>query len=377
MGSKTHAILSASSSHRWLKCPPSARLQLEFPDTTSEAAEEGTAAHALAEHKLRRLLKMRSRKPTSQYDSDDMDMHTDGYVAFVSEAIEAAKKHCSDVLILIEQRLDFSEYVPDGFGIGDCVIVADDNLHIIDLKYGQGVLVEAENNSQMMLYALGALHAFDSIYDIQTVSMSIYQPRRENVSTWTISVDKLKDWAENTLRPTAKLAFAGEGEFCCGEWCRFCAARTTCRARATQQMELAKHEFAMPPTLTDDEVNALLPSLDDLITWASDIKEYALKAALSGKRWSGYKLVAGRSIRHYTDEDAVAEAARKAGYTDIYKTSLIGVSEMEKLMGKRNFADILGGLVDKPQGKPTLVPDSDKRPEMQITSAADDFNDNN
>lgn len=376
MGSKTHAILSASSSHRWLKCPPSARLQLEFPDTTSEAAEEGTAAHALAEHKLRRLLKMRSRKPTSQYDSDDMDMHTDGYVAFVSEAIEAAKEHCSDVLILIEQRLDFSEYVPDGFGIGDCVIVADDNLHIIDLKYGQGVLVKAENNSQMMLYALGALQAFDSIYDIKTVSMSIYQPRRENVSTWTISVEELTEWAENTLRPTAKLAFVGEGEFCCGEWCRFCAARTTCRARAAQQMELAKHEFALPPTLTDDEVDALLPSLDDLITWASDIKEYALKAALSGKRWSGYKLVAGRSIRHYTDEDAVAEAARKAGYTDIYKTSLISVSEMEKLMGKRNFADILGALVDKPQGKPTLVPDSDKRPEIQTFSAADDFNDN-
>lgn len=373
MGNNTHAILSASSSHRWLNCPPSARLQLEYPDTTSEAAAEGTAAHALAEHKLRKLLKMRSQKPVSQYDSDDMDLHTDGYVAFVSEAIEAAKAHCSDVLVLIEQKLGFSQYVPDGFGIGDCVIVADDNLHIIDLKYGQGVLVEAENNSQMMLYALGALQLFDSLYDIKTVSMSIYQPRRDNVSTWTIRVDTLKSWAENILRPTAELAFEGRGEFACGDWCRFCAARTTCRARAMLQLEIAQHDFELPPTLSDDELNTLLHGLDDLIAWANDLKEYALKAALSGKRWSGYKLVAGRSIRRFTDEDAVAEAAHKAGYTDIYKTSLIGVTEMEKLMGKRNFTDILGSWIDKPQGKPTLVPNSDKRPEIEISSAAEDF----
>lgn len=374
---KQHAILSASSSHRWLHCPPSARLQLQYPDTTSEAAEEGTAAHALAEHKLRRMLKLRSSKPVSQYDSDDMDLHTDGYVAFVNEAIENAKAHCSDTIVMIEQRLDFSEYVPDGFGIGDCVIVADDNLHIIDLKYGQGVLVEAENNSQMMLYALGALRLFDSLYDIKTVSMTIYQPRRDNVSTWTISVDELMDWAENTLRPLAKQAFAGEGEFSCGEWCRFCAARTTCRARAMEQMKIAKKDFALPPTLSDDEISTLLPGLDDLITWASDLKEYALKSALAGKKWQGYKLVAGRSVRHFTDEDAVAEAARKAGYTDIYKTSLIGVTEMEKLMGRKNFAEILGQLVDKPHGKPTLVPDSDKRPEIRLSTATEDFSDNN
>lgn len=292
MADKKHAILSASSSHRWLHCPPSARLQLQYPDTTSDAAEEGTAAHALAEHKLRRMLKLRSSKPVSQYDSDDMDLHTDGYVAFVNEAIESAKTHSSDVIVMIEQRLDFSEYVPDGFGIGDCVIVADDNLHIIDLKYGQGVLVEAENNSQMMLYALGALRLFDSLYDIKTVSMTIYQPRRDNVSTWTISVDELMDWAENTLRPTAELAFAGDGEYSCGEWCRFCAARTTCRARAMEQMEIAKKDFALPPTLSDDEINTMLPGLDDLITWASDLKEYALKSALAGKKWQGYKLVA-------------------------------------------------------------------------------------
>lgn len=374
---KKHAVLSASSSHRWLNCPPSARLQLQYPDTTSDAAEEGTAAHALAEHKLRRLLKLRSRKPVSQYDSDDMDLHTDGYVAFVNEAIENAKAHCSDTIVMIEQRLDFSKYVPEGFGIGDCVIVADDNLHIIDLKYGQGVLVEAENNSQMMLYALGALQLFDSLYDIKTVSMTIYQPRRDNVSTWTISVDDLMDWAENTLRPTAELAFAGDGEYSCGDWCRFCAARTTCRTRAMQQMELAKHDFALPPTLSDDEINTLLPGLDDIISWANDLKDYALKSALAGKKWQGYKLVAGRSIRHFTDEDAVAEAARKAGYTDIYKTFLIGVTEMEKLMGKRDFAEILGQLIDKPHGKPTLVPETDKRPEIRLSTATEDFKDNN
>ena len=241
-----HAVLSASSSHRWLHCNPSARLELEFEDRETEAAAEGTAAHALAEHKLRKALKMRSTRPVSKYDSDEMELYTDGYMEFVLEAIEEARQDCPDPKVLIEQRLDFSCYVPDGFGTGDCLIVADKLLHIIDLKYGQGVLVNAEENPQMMLYALGALCIFDCLYDIETVSMTIYQPRRENVSTWNISVAELREWAEKTLKPKAELAFKGEGEYCPGSWCQFCKAAVKCRARADAKLQLAKYEFAYP-----------------------------------------------------------------------------------------------------------------------------------
>jgi len=190
----------------WLHCSPSARLEQEFEDRETEAAAEGTAAHVLCEHKLRRALKLQSKKPISQYDCEEMDFHTDGYVQFVLETIAETRIVCADPIINIEQRLDFSCYVPDGFGTGDCVIISDQTLHIIDFKYGRGVLVEAENNPQMMLYALGALHVYDSLYDIEEVAMTVYQPRRENISTWTISVDELKTWAENTLKPKAALA---------------------------------------------------------------------------------------------------------------------------------------------------------------------------
>ena len=203
MAPNAHALLSASSAHRWLCCTPSARLEQEFEDRETEAAAEGTAAHALCEHKLRRLLKQRSKKPVSKYDSDEMDGYTDDYVQFVAEAITESKNYCKDPTVLIEQRLDFSCYVPEGFGTGDCIIVSDKLLHIIDFKYGQGVLVEAEENPQMMLYALGALRLFDSLYSIDTVSMTIFQPRRENVSTWTIGVDELKEWADKTLNKAA------------------------------------------------------------------------------------------------------------------------------------------------------------------------------
>lgn len=371
-----HAVLSASSSHRWLNCNPSARLEQEFEDHETEAAAEGSAAHALAEHKLRKALKMRSRKPVSKYDSDEMDTYTDGYVEFVLEALEEAKQLCSDPKVLIEQKLDFSCYVPDGFGTGDCLIVADRLLHIIDLKYGQGVLVNAVENPQMMLYALGALRIFDCLYNITEVSMTIYQPRRENVSTWTISVKELNDWAEQTLKPKAELAFKGEGEYSPGAWCQFCKAAVKCRARAEAKLQLAKYEFAKPPLLTDAEIGDILGKLDDLTKWANEIIAYAQDAAVShGKQWPGYKLVESRTNRKYTDEDAVIEAARSAGYTDIFKKSLIPITEMEKLMGKKTFAEVLGSLVIKPKGKPTLVPASDKRPAITTTGAKQDFSD--
>lgn len=374
MPPNNHAILSASSSHRWLNCNPSARLEQEFADRESEAAAEGTAAHALAEHKLRKALKMRSKKPIIRFDCDEMDTYTDAYVQFVLEALSEAKQNCSDPTVLIEQKLDFSCYVPDGFGTGDCIIAADKLLHIIDFKYGQGVLVNAEENPQMMLYALGALRLFDSLYDIEAVSMSIFQPRRENVSTWSISVKALNEWAENTLIPKALLAFSGEGEYHPGAWCQFCKAAVKCRARAEEKLQLAKYEFAQPPLLTDADIEDILGRLDDLTKWANEIMAYAQDAAVNhGKQWHGYKLVESRTNRRYTDEDAVIKAAKSAGYHDIFKHSLIPITEMEKLMGKKTFAEVLGAFVEKPQGKPTLVPASDKRPAITFTGAENDF----
>lgn len=370
-----HAVLSASSAHRWLNCTPAPRLEQEFDDHETEAAAEGSAAHALAEHKLRKALKLRSKKPISQYDCDEMDEYTSGYVDFVMEALAEAKTTCPDPQVLIEQKLDFSCYVPDGFGTGDCLIVATPRLHVIDFKYGLGVLVDAYQNPQMMLYALGALRIFDCLYDITEVAMTIYQPRRENVSTWTISVDELREWAETTLRPKADLAFKGEGDYAPGSWCQFCRAAVKCRARAEAKLELAKFEFAQPPLLSDVEIGEILTKLDDLTHWANEIVAYAQDAAINhGKQWPGYKLVESRTIRKYSDEEAAAQAANAAGYHDIYKKSLISITEMEKLMGKQTFKEVLGGLVIKPAGKPTLVPASDKRPAIFTTGAKNDFN---
>ena len=369
-----HAVLSASSSHRWLGCTPSARLEQEFEDRESAAAAEGTAAHALAEHKLRKALKMRSKKPISQYDCDEMDGYTDDYVTFVMEQYEQAKQHCHDPQVLIEQRLDFSCYVPDGFGTGDCIIVSDKQLHIIDFKYGMGVLVEAEDNPQMMLYALGALRLFDPLYDIEEVSMSIFQPRRENVSTWTIPVTELMDWVETTLKPKAELAYKGEGDYTPGPWCTFCKAAVKCRARAESKLQLARYEFAMPPLLTDAEIEDILSKLDNLTKWANEIMAYAQDTAINhGKVWNGFKLVESRTNRKYADEEAVIAAANAAGYTDIYKKSLIPITEMEQLMGKQTFREVLGDLIIKPKGKPTLAPISDKRSAIVVVDANHDF----
>ena len=287
-----HAILSASGSHRWLNCTPSARLELEFENTISEAAREGTAAHALCEHKLKKFLKKRSKRPVSDYNSDEMEECTDAYAEFVMEQYEEAKKSCKDPVILIEQKLDFSCYVPEGFGTGDCIIISDDRLHIIDFKYGQGILVEAEHNPQMMLYALGALEIYDALYDIKEVSMTIFQPRRENVSTWTIPIEELKAWAEEELKPKAQMAYDGDGEYLPGEWCTFCKAAVKCRARAEEKMKLARMEFKMPPLLTDAEIEEVLTVLLDLTKWANEITAYATEAAIyHGKEWNGFKVV--------------------------------------------------------------------------------------
>ena len=299
-------------------------------------------------------------------------------MASLAKTIRATRRrvsqHCADPIINIEQRLDFSCYVPDGFGTGDCIIIADRTLHVIDFKYGQGVLVESEHNPQMMLYALGALRIYDTLYDIDEVAMTIYQPRRENISTWTISVADLKAWAEDDLIPKAKLAHEGKGEYLPGPWCTFCKAAVKCRARAEEKLRLAQYEFARPPLLTDAEIEEILDKLSDLTSWANEIMAYAQDAALNqGKQWRGWKVVEGRSVRKYSDEQAVIAAANEAGYHDIFRKSLLPLTEMEKLMGKQEFQRILGGLIVKPAGKPTLVPASDKRP--AITNVNTDFKD--
>jgi len=350
-------------------------LELEFVNNESNAAAEGTAAHALCEHKLKKALHMRSKRPISDYNTDEMEEHSDAYVEFVMEQLEMAKQSCTDPLVLIEQRLDFSCYVPQGFGTGDCIIIADKKLHIIDFKYGMGVLVDVVDNPQMKLYALGALEIYDSLYDIEEVSMTIFQPRRENVSTWTIPVKELKDWAENELKPKALMAYDGEGEYLPGEWCTFCRAAVKCRARAEEKLKLAQSEFKLPPLLTDAEIEEVLAKLTDLTKWANEIISYATDAAVNhGKEWYGFKIVEGRSVRKYKDEDAVAEAAKANGYKDIYRQSLITLTEMQKLMGKAKFEEILGGLIHKPPGKPTLVPLSDKRPVMNVSNVKNEFN---
>lgn len=369
-----HALLSASSSHRWLACPPSARLCESYEDKGSEYAQQGTDAHSLCQFKLEQALGIQSKDPTENLSYYDMEMEScaESYAAYVMETVAKAKETCPDPVVLIEQRLDYSRWVESGFGTGDCVIIADGTLSVIDYKHGKGVEVSAEKNPQMMCYALGALELFDAIYDIDTVSMTIFQPRRENISTYTIGRDELLRWADEVLAPTAKLAYAGEGEFKAGEHCRFCKAKAVCRKRAEYNLELAKYDFEMPAELEDAEIEVILGKADELVSWVSDVKEYALRAALSGKQWNGWKLVEGRSSRKYVNDDAVAQAVMDAGH-DPYEKKLLGITAMTAALGKKAFADIIEskGLIEKPQGKPALVPMTDKR--LALNTAKNDF----
>ena len=372
-----HSLLSASASHRWLNCPPSARLCEKYEDKPSEYAQEGTDCHELCAYKVEKALGHRVRNPTENltYYNSEMEDCAEGYCSFVMEQVAEAKKRCADPLVLVEQRLDYSRYVgiEGSFGTGDCVIVSDGLLHIIDYKHGLGVLVSAEKNSQLSCYALGALDLFDGIYDITEVSLTIYQPRRENVSTYTMSKDELLTWADTVLSPTAKLAYDGKGDFKAGDHCQFCKAKANCRKRTEYNLELARHDFEMPTALEDDEVASILTKVDELVSWASDLKEYALQKALSGTKFTGFKVVEGRSNRRYTDEDTVARTVEAAGF-DPYEKKLLGITAMSQALGKKKFEELLGGLVYKPPGKPALVPESDKRPAMN--TAIEDFKEN-
>lgn len=376
MPPKGHAILSASSSDRWLHCPPSTRLSESYKDKGSDYAAEGSEAHSLCEYKLRKALGMEATDPTNQLSwyNEEMEDCATGYASFIMELQETAKQTCTDPVVLIEQQVDFSRWVEQGFGTADCIIIADETIRICDYKHGLGILVSAEDNPQLKCYSLGALELFDSIYDIDTVSMTIYQPRRQNISTYEISKEELYRWADEVLKPTAELAFTGNGNFLCGEWCTFCKAKHECRARAETNLLMAQYDFKMPPLLEDTEIEAILSHVDELVAWASDIKEYALQQAVSGKEWTGWKLVEGRSNRKYNNEAAVIQAVTNAGF-DPYEQKLLGITAMQKLLGRARFDELLTTYIEKPQGKPTLVPASDKRPAMN--TAKNDFMEEN
>ena len=372
-----HAYLSASASHRWLACPPSAKLCANILDQASEYAQQGTDCHELCAYLVEKALGRDVIDPTENLTYYDAEMQNcaEEYRNYVLERIEASKEFCKDPQVMIEQRLDFSRWVENGFGTGDCVIVADEILQIIDYKHGLGILVSAGDNehggnSQMMCYALGALEVFGDIYDINQIKMTIFQPRRDNISTYTISKEDLLKWADEVLAPTAQLAYVGKGEFNAGDHCTFCKVKATCRKRAEYNLELAKYDFEMPATLDDTEIAAILEKVDEMISWGNDIKDYALQQAQSGVHFEGWKIVEGRSNRKYTDEHAVADTVKDAGF-DPYEKKLLGITAMSTLLGKKKFEELLGGLIYKPPGKPTLVPESDKRPAMN--TAKDDF----
>lgn len=367
-----HARCSASSSARWIACPRSAVLNDEATDRGSPYALEGTEAHSLCEYLLNKALGRPAQAPMSQlthYSQEMLDC-AEGYRDFVMEQVAEAQKLCHDPFIGIEQRLNFSRWVPEGFGTGDCVIIADDLLQITDYKHGLGVLVSATENSQLMCYALGALDTFGMLYNIKLVRLTIYQPRRENVDFWEISTEKLLKWADTVLAPAARLAVAGKGEFQAGDHCKFCKVRATCRARAEYNLGINNKDFQEPAELTNEEIAAILPLLDGMVSWASDVQDYALQQALGGTHYYGYKVVEGRANRKYTDENAVAQAVQKAGY-DPYEKKLLGITAMTKKLGKKQFEELLAGLIIKPHGKPVLVAESDKRPEYNTVTNAD------
>lgn len=371
---RAHAILSASSAHRWLHCTPAPRLEEQYPDSSSDAAAEGTAAHELAEHKLRNLQGLPSTLTSTDWVTEEMDDYTDDYVDNVMAELDRAQKTSPAAFLAIEQRLDFSHIVPDGFGTGDALIVGDGTMTVIDLKYGKGVEVSAKGNPQMCLYALGALTQFGMIYNINRVRMVIFQPRLNNVSVDEVSVAELMQWAETVVKPQAQAAIKGEGELTAGEWCRFCRHAPQCTALAAKyfapipkQNDEVTPAAPAPDTLTDDQISQIVTWSGELKKWLSTVEKFALDKANNGHAYPGLKLVEGRSVRKYTDEEAVAKAVEKAGH-DPYEKKLLGIAAMTKLLGKKQFQDTLGDLVHKPAGKPTLVPESDKRPALAVAT---------
>jgi hypothetical protein len=378
--------LGASKADQWINCPPSARLQESVPDKRSSYADEGTAAHELSEIKLRgRIIPCDSKerkkldaaleylKQNPLYDVE-MENTIQEYVEIVEERFMAAKARSSDAIVLLEERLDFSEWVPNGYGTGDVVLIADGVMEIIDLKYGKGVPVSAIGNPQMRLYALGALDGFGFLYDIREVHMTIVQPRLDSVSTDIMQVDELLEWAETVVKPAAALADAGEGEFKPGDHCRWCKVKATCRARADENMQALQYEFQDPALLSIEEIGSILYVAEKLAAWAKDIEGYAFEQAKSGKSVPGWKLVEGRSNRQITDKDVAWKVLFEAQLEPdkfLKPRELLGIGELEKRIGKNELTGLIGDLIIKPAGKPTLVPETD--PRSELNSIESDF----
>ena len=382
---RAHALLSASSAHRWMICTPSAVLEAQFPDTTSENAKEGTLAHELCELKLQHYFHTESfskRKYSAavkklQKDElwqDEMEGHTELYLDFVrSTALACA----SQPYVAIEKRLDLSAYVPDGFGTADCIVIEGSVLHIIDFKYGKGVPVSAENNPQLMLYALGALSQYGFLYPIETIRLSIVQPRlSQEPDTWVISKADLLAFGEK-VKAAAALAIKGAGDYAPGEaQCRFCRAKARCRARAEENVKLAFFTDKKPPLIGNDEIGKYLLEGEDVARWLKDLQEYALSECLEGKEVAGWKAVEGRGSRDWTDQEAAFDALVKAGTPKavLYETLPLSLAKVEKLVGRKEFDETVGNFVRKNPGKPTLVRESDKRPAItNRISAAEAF----
>lgn len=382
-----HARLSPSSAERWKNCPGSVALSEQLPPAPSTSyADEGTLAHAVAELKLRKQTKQLSaaaykRSLTkltkeSEYWCGEMEEATDYYADTVMEALAAAG---DDAELLVEQKFSLDEWVPESFGTSDAVIIGGNTIQVIDLKYGKGVKVSAIGNPQLRLYGLGAAGLFGDIYDFDTVRMTIIQPRLDHVSTEELPFEELMRWAEEEIAPAAQEAMAGSERTQCGDWCRFCPARAVCRTRADYCLELAKGEFREPALLTDEEIGEVLRRAEMIVKWAGEVSDYALQQALAGKHYDGWKVVEGRSVRKYADETKVVEALKGAGYDEamLYERKLYGITAMEKIVGKKKFAQTLDGLIIKPQGKPVLVPESDKREAINTADQARaDFDDN-
>lgn len=380
---RAHAMLSASGASRWLACTPSARLESDEPNSSSVFAEEGTLAHELAEVALREQLALastesadeaREKYAQSELYSAEMLEHAKTYADYNEELFNEAVKRDPDAIMLPEVRVDFSKYVPDGFGTCDNTIIGGNVLDVIDFKYGKGVAVSAHDNPQLKLYGLGALLEFSFMYpDIDTVRLHIFQPRTDNISTYEITAGRLLAWAEATVAPKAAAAYRGEGEQVPGDHCRFCKAQYKCRALQQQALDVARKDFADPRELDDDELLDMLDKADRLKKYLDSIAKHVQTTALAGKKWPGYKLVEGSSSRRIADDELAIKRLKRAGFkqSEYMIKKLNTITALEKLIGKADFSKVLGDAVVKPEGKPTLAPEDDKRPEITLASDFD------